>query len=427
MAERMMSECSHCAVRRRDFIRVAIGGSAAAALSGKFMLPLAAATRPAKAKAVILLWMQGGPSQLDTFDPKPGTETGGEFKPVETCVKGTFISEHLPRVAKVADKFSILRTLFSNDPNHDTARYLLHTGWRTDPTVDHPHLGSLIAKEMGMTAEGLPGCITVGKDPSVGSGYLSPELAPLIVEKIDKPLEDLKLAPGVTRFRLEDRQQLLAAQNEGFAAGHKDAKVEHQQKAYERAIALMRSPHLKAFDIADEPDETKKLYGSGGFGRACLMARRLVEAGVRFVEVSLADWDTHDKNFERTKGLMEQLDPGMSGLLADLERRGTLSETLVLWMGEFGRTPKINGNRGRDHWTKNFVACAAGAGLAGGRVIGRTDRLGMAPEERPVTVQSLFATIYGQLGIDTSKKYMSSAGRPVRILDAAEPIKELLA
>jgi uncharacterized protein (DUF1501 family) len=422
-----MTTCAHCSVGRRDFIRIAFGGAAAAALSGKFLLPAGAATRPAAAKAVILLWMQGGPSQIDTFDPKPGTPTGGPFKAIEATVKGTFVSEHLPRVAQVADLFSLVRTLHSKDPNHDTARYLLHTGYRTDPTVEHPHLGSLIAAELGTKAEGLPGCITVGKDSTVGSGYLPPEQAPLLVEKIENPLEDLKLPSGVTRFRLEDRQQLLAAQNAGFAASHADARVEAQQKAYDRALALMRSPHLKAFDISGEPDETKALYGSSPFGKACLMARRLVEAGVRFVEVSLADWDTHADNFNRSKALMGQLDPGMAGLLADLDRRKMLGETLVLWMGEFGRTPNVNGGNGRDHFTRNFCAALAGGGLAGGRVVGRTNALGTEPAERPVSVQDLFATVYRQLGVDAQKKYMTPVGRPIKVLEGGEPVKELLA
>jgi len=422
-----MNTCDRCNGSRRDFIKIAFGASAAAALSGKFFQPLYAETKKAKAKAVILLWMQGGPSQLDTFDPKPGTETGGPHQAIKSKVEGSLLSEHLPKVAAASDKLSIVRTLFSKDPNHDTARYLLHTGYRSDPTIDHPHLGSLIAKELGMTAEGLPGCITIGKDSnSAGSGYLPPELAPLLVEKIDNPLEDLKLPAGVNKFRLSDREQLLQAQNQKFAEIHADPRVESQQKAYDRALALMKSPHLKSFDISDEPEETKKLYGGGSFGKACLMARRLVEAGVRFVEVTLADWDTHADNFARTKSLMGELDPGMSGLLVDLERRKMLSETMVVWMGEFGRTPRINAGKGRDHWTKAFCAALAGGGLAGGRAVGRTSSTGVETADRPVSVQDLFATLYGQLGVDTSKKYMSQTGRPVKILDGGDPLKELL-
>jgi hypothetical protein len=423
----MTTGCAQCSGGRRDFIKIAFGASATAALSGKFLLPTWAASKPAQAKSVILLWMQGGPSQLDTFDPKPGVETGGPHKAIETKTPGLFVSEHLPRLAQASDRFSVIRTLFSKDPNHDTARYLLHTGYRTDPTVDHPHLGSLISQELGTKAEGLPGCITLGKEPGASSGYLAAEMAPLLIEKIENPLEDLKLSAGVTSFRLADREKLLWSQNEGFAAEHAEGAVESQRKAYERAFSLMRSPNLKAFDISGEKEETRKLYGGSPFGRACLMARRLVESGVRFVEVTLADWDTHADNFNRSKGLMEQLDPGMSGLLADLARRNMLDETLVIWMGEFGRTPRINGGNGRDHWTRAFCAALAGGGTAGGRVLGRTNALGTETLERPVSVQDLFATIYGQLGVDPAKKYMTPAGRPIKILEGGDPVKELLA
>jgi hypothetical protein len=424
----MKTDCAHCRTGRRDFVKIALGAGAAASVSGRLGLPLLAQSRVPTAKSVILLWMQGAPSQIDTFDPKPGTETGGPFKALGTKTPGLALSEHLPRLAATSDRYSVIRTLNSKDPNHDTARYLLHTGYRSDPTVEHPHLGSLIVHELGSRAEGLPGCITLGKDAQTGSGFLPPELAPLHIEKTENPLEDLRLAGGVTASRLADRQRLLSEQNGRFAAEHAaDGRVESQRKAYDRAFELMRSPHLKAFDLADEPDETRKLYGNSPFGRACLMARRLVEAGVRFVEVTLADWDTHKDNFDGHRKLMAQLDPGMSGLLIDLDRRGLLEETLVLWMGEFGRTPRVNAANGRDHFTRAFAAALAGGGIAGGRVVGRTDRLGLEVAERPVSVQDLFATIYGRLGVEPSKKYMTPGGRPVKALDGGDPLKELLA
>ena len=412
----------NCACNRRDFVRVTLGG-----LAGLAARPAWGAGPRAAAKNVILLWMQGGPSQLETFDPKPGTEHGGPGKAIETKTGGLAIHENLPRLAAMSDKYSVIRTLNSKDPNHDTARYLLHTGYRSDPTVEHPHLGSLITHELGTSAEGLPGCITIGKDAQTGSGYLPAELSPLLIEKIENPLEDLKLPAAVTSFRLADREGLLKAQNARFSTSHPDPKVESQQKAVERAFSLLRSPNLKAFDISREAEDVRALYGTTPFGKACLMARRLVEAGVRFVEVTLADWDTHADGFNRTSQLCGQLDPGMSGLLTDLERRGLLQETLVVWMGEFGRTPKVNGGKGRDHFTRNFCAALAGGGIAGGRVIGRTDAAGMEPAERPVSVQDLFATIYGQLGVDARKKFMTPGGRPIKALEGGEPVKELLA
>ncbi len=413
----------NCVCSRRDFIRLALGTSAAFALP--FGRLLEAAEPHAKAKAMILLWMQGGPSQLDTFDPKPGTETGGPFKAIETRIDGARLSEHMPRLAQ-APGLSIVRSLHSKDPNHDTARYLLHTGYRVDSTVQHPHLGSLIAKELGQGVEGLPACITVGNDPGVGAGYLEPELAPLFIEKVDNPLEDLNLPRGVTAFRFEDREELLAAQNEAFARTHKDLRVERHREAQKRALALVRSTHVKAFDVTAEPEKTRALYGDAAFGKACLMARRLVQEGVRFVEVTLADWDTHADNFNRTKGLMAQLDRGMSGLLADLDDTGLLGSTLVVCMGEFGRTPKVNAAQGRDHFTRAFSAALAGGGIASSRAIGRTSALGTEVEERPVSVQDLFATIYGQLGVDTTREYTSQSGRPIKVLDGGEAVKELV-
>jgi uncharacterized protein (DUF1501 family) len=423
------TSCPSCRTNRRDFVKLALGAGAALAFGPRLWAPLLAQEKPkegARAKAVILVFLQGGPSQLDTFDPKPGAETGGSFKAIDTKIEGARFCEHLPRLAGISEKLALVRTLHSKDPNHDTARYLLHTGYRVDTTVTHPHVGSLIAHELGVAEGGLPGCITIGSEAPVGSGYLSPDWAPLLVEKVDAPLEDLELPRGVNRYRLEDREALLAAQDARFAADHAEAKVEHQRKAYERALALVRSSKLSAFDITQEPEATRERYGSTPFGHACLMARRLVEEGVRLVEVTLADWDTHADNFNRTRALCGQLDQGLSGLLADLGERGLLDETLVVCLGEFGRTPRINAAQGRDHFTRSFPALLAGGGIAGGRALGRTNELGTEVVERPVSVQDLFATLYDRLGVDASKEFTSQTGRPIKALDGGTPVKELL-
>lgn len=417
--------CNDCS--RRDFIRIALGGTAAAGLSSRFWLPSAVADPArARAKSVILLWLQGAPSQLDTFDPKPGRSTGGPVKAIETALRGVHFSDYLPRLAKNADRFSLIRSLHSNDPNHDTARYLLHTGWRKNETVDHPHMGSLVSKELGVRRGGLPGCITFGGSNDSGAGFLPHEYAPLIIEKIEKPLEDIVLPKGITLERLKEREFLLKAQNKSFRKDHRDEMVEAQQKAYDRALEMVRSPHLKAFDISRENDRLRKAYGDTPFGKACLMARRLVGAGVRFVEVTLADWDTHQDNFNRTRELCDQLDPAMSTLLQDMGSRGMLDDTIVLCMGEFGRTPQINNNQGRDHFTRAFFAALVGGGIQPGRVIGKTNDDGTEVAERPVSVADLYATLYRQLGIDPEKKYMSKTDRPVRILEGGAPVRELL-
>lgn len=353
---------------------------------------------------------------------KPGTATGGPFKAIDTK-RGWSVSEHLPRMASIARRWSLVRTLCSKDPNHDTAQYLLHTGHGRADTVDYPHLGSLVCAELGMRDGGLPGCVTIGGDDGVGSGFLAPETAPFLVEKIDDPLEDLKTvtSPG----RLEDRARLLRAQNEGFRKTHDEKRTQEHQRAYDRALAMMKSPHLKAFDISGEADETKKLYGGGAFSRACLMARRLVEAGTRFVEVRLADWDSHADNFNRQRGLMDQLDPGFAALLEDLDRRSMLGETLVVWLSEFGRTPKVNLAQGRDHFTRAWSCVLAGGGIAGGRVVGATTDDGLEIADRPVSVEDLFATLFDRLGIDPAKRLPTPAGRPVRLLDGGRPVREL--
>ena len=415
-----MNECSHCSLGRRDFIRIAFGATAGAALASKFGLAAGQETRP---KSVILLWMQGAASQIDSWDPKPGTATGGPFKTIDTK-RGWSVSEHLPRMAGIADRWSLVRTLFSKDPNHDTAQYLLHTGHRRVETVDYPHLGSLICSELGMRDGGLPGCVTIGGDDGVGSGFLAPETTPFLVEKIDDPLEDLKSI--TSSWRLEERARLLEAQNEGFRKEHNERRVLEHQRAYDRALALMKSPHLKAFDLSGESDETKKLYGAGAFSRACLMARRLVEAGTRFVEVRLADWDSHSDNFNRQKGLMSQLDPGFAGLLEDLQRKSMLNETLVVWLSEFGRTPKVNAAQGRDHFTRAWSAVLAGGGIQGGRVVGSTTEDGLEVADRPVSVEDLYATLFDRLGVDPSKKVATPNGRSVKLLDGGRPVRELL-
>lgn len=417
-----MHRCTECGtVGRRDFIRLSFG----AALASRFGLAWGQDGAPRRAKSVILLWMQGAASQFETWDPKPGTPNGGPTKTIDTG-RGYSVAEGLARTAKLADRFSVIRTLNSKDANHETAQYLMHTGHRRIDSVDYPHLGSLIASELGGLPQGLPGCVVFGGADSSAAGYLPPDQAPFVFEKPDHPLEDLELAPGVTTWRLEDRERLLRAQNEAFRRDHDERKVAEHQKAGDRALALIRSPHLKAFDIAREPDDVRLLYGDPPFSRACLLARRLVQAGVRFVEVRLGDWDTHSDNFARTRALTSQLDPGLSALLTDLDRQSMLQETLVIWATEFGRTPRINANSGRDHFARAWSVMLAGGGIAGGRVIGRTSPDGMEISDRPVAVEDLFATVYDRLGVDWTRKMTTPEGRPVAILEKGAPIKELL-
>jgi uncharacterized protein DUF1501 len=420
-----MDRCPNCS--RRDFVRLAVGTSAAAGLSAKFGIPFAAAGQAAgKAKACILLWMQGAQSQLDTWDLKPGTETGGPFKEIETAARGVRICEHLPFTARQMDKVSLIRTLNSRDPNHDTATYYLHTGYRQNSDLQHPHVGSVILEELGPTKTDLPGCIVLGGDPPAGAAYLPAERGPAIFDKLDNPTEDvIQSTEYFPKGTLERRWRLLREFEADWNKRHEDSRVDARERTYERAWKVLKSADIKAFDLTREPEALRKAYGSSPFARAVLMARRLVQAGVRFVEVQIGSWDSHADNFNAHKRLMGEIDAPYAALLDDLSKTGLLADTLVLLMSEFGRTPRINAARGRDHWTRNWSACLAGGGIAGGRVIGKTGKTGMEVEDRPVAVADLFATIYRACGVNPEKQYVSGGGRPMRILEGGDPVKEL--
>jgi hypothetical protein len=416
---------------RRDLLTMTLGASAGAMLASKYGWGWSAAAAPApraKARRVVLLWMSGGPSQLDSWDPKPGAETGGPVRAIPTSVPGLSIAESLPRMARLMDRVGLVRTVHSNDPNHQTAIFMLHTGYKKENTVDYPHLGCLIAREIGDEKLDLPHVVRVGgAEGGIGPGYLGPNLAPLLLTDLNDPLKDIRIPEAVGKERFGRRAELLRAQNEEFARARRAAPaVEAHQTTYERALRLINSKRLEAFDLTKETDASRRRYGETPFGRACLMGRRLLEAGVTFVEVELGGWDTHADNHAQQAALLGQVDPAMSGLIGDLSERGLLDETLVLWMGEFGRTPRINEGKGRDHFTRAWSVVLAGGGIRGGRVVGTTDAAGREAEEDPVSVADLFATIYHCLGIDTSKEYVSNLGRPIKILDKGVPIKGLL-
>lgn len=398
-------------MNRREFVRVSLAGGLGLYASG---LELAARQATGgKAKACILLWLAGGPSQVDTFDLKPGLTP---FKEIPTAGEAR-ISEHFPRLARQMARVSLVRTLHSRDPNHATATYLLHTAYRKAADVEHPHCGSVIADELGERTD-LPGCVVIGGDPKCGAGYLPGEKAPVVFDKLEAPAEDVKLA--VPRDRFKRRWELLGALDARFGRERDERVVEERRQAYERAYKVLTSEKVKAFDLSKE-DASR--YGSTAFGRACLIARRLVEAGVRFVEVALGDWDSHADNAAAHKRLMEILDPAYAGLLQDLADRRMLEETMVVCMGEFGRTPRVNGAAGRDHFTKCWSAALSGGGLAGGRVVGETD--GMDVKARPVSVQDLFATFYTAFGVNPAKEKVATGGRPLKLVDGGAPVAEL--
>lgn len=415
-----------------DRRRVLLGGASGimAALLGRWLVTpreaLAAEAAAAKAKACIVLWMNGGMSHLDTFDPKPGTPTGGSFKAIKTKAKGVTICEHMPGIADQAHHLAIVRSMTSKEGNHDRARYLLHTGYAPNPTASHPSLGAWVSEEIGDKAADLPSFVSIG-GPSAGGGLLGVQHGPLVLAKAGQEPAYITPLPHVDEARFDRRRAALTALNIHFAGETGDPKVESRSAVYDQAVRLMRSSRRKAFALAEEPEAIKKAYGDNDFGRGCLLARRLVESGVKFVEVTLDGWDTHKDNFNRVQKQLGRLDPAMSALVKDLDERKLLASTLVVLMSDFGRTPRINGDDGRDHYPQAWSAVLAGGGVRGGIAHGATDAAGAKAVEKPVKVPDLFATLATLLGMDPAKSRMAPSGRPISITDEGSPVAELIA
>ena len=413
---------------RRSLLR--LGTSAFfGALVSRWISPsraLAGDLPAAKADACILLWLNGGPSHIDTFDPKPGRQTGGPFKAIRTRATGMMLSEHLPLLADRGDRIAVVRGMTSKEGNHARAQYYVHTGYAPNPTVVHPSLGGWTSARLGDPHAELPAFVSIA-GPSFGAGFLGVQNGPFVITKAGAPPPDATLPTGVDRARFGRRLAALDAMEARFAQSTGDAKVEGRRQVYAKAVRLMDSSKIDAFDLASETEATKKAYGDTDFGRGCLVARRLVERGVKFVEVVLDGWDTHQNDFERTQKLMGTLDPAFSALLDDLAARKLAGRTLVACMGEFGRTPRINANDGRDHWPAAWSAVLSGGGIRGGIVHGATDDDGAKVVHDPTMVPDLLATMAAQLGLDPAHTEVSPAGRPISITDDGTPIRALFA
>lgn len=413
-------------IHRRELLRGVVGTGVGLVVS-RWLEQLAHADAPAKAgkaKSVILLWMNGGPSHIDTWDPKQG-KVAGPGKAIKTSAANVMISEHMPELARLANKLAIVRGMTSKEGNHQRAQYLLRTGYAPNPTVQHPTLAAWASKRLGDPPSGLPASVSLG-GPSLGGGFFGVEHGPFVVDAPGQMPQNIALGPGADENRFEARKTILSAMEARFAAQTGDAKVEGRRALYAKADHLMHAAARKAFDVSEESEAVRASFGDSAFGRGCLAAARLVSSGVRFVEVTLDGWDTHKDNFDRTKKLMGTLDPAMSGLLKDLERRGVAQSTLVAWMGDFGRTPNINGNDGRDHHPSAFSAVLAGAGVRGGTVFGETDAEGHKVVKDPCTVPNLLATVATILGLDPADTTVSPAGRPISLTDGGVPVKAVL-
>jgi len=415
---------------RRELLKLSAAGVAATSLSGWLpVLATHAAQTGVKHKSCIVLWMDGGPSHKDTFDLKPGTKDGGDFKPIATSAPGIQISEHLPKVAKWMHEAALIRSMSTGEGAHGRARYYLHTGYKEGVGgIVHPALGAIVSKEMGKPEFPMPNFVAVGRG-NYGAGFLGAKHQPLVVGDPRRGVENLR--PLVADGQFDSRVGLLEEMESAFHRDYKAGSGVDHRTTYQRAVTLMKSKEAKAFDLTLEPESVKSKYGTGAFSEGCLLARRLVEVGVPFVEVTLGGWDTHQDNFDRVKRLSGQIDTPMAALLGDLKERGLLQSTLVIWMGEFGRTPRINARGakpGRDHYPRAWSSVMFGGGIKAGQVIGETDKEGAVATKRPVSALDFLSTVCSVLGINYTKSNHTPNGRPIRIVDkGANPIKEVLA
>ena len=415
-------------ISRRTFMRDAALISGLGLLGWKDALTLHAGELRKRGMACILLFMRGGPSQLETFDPKPGTSNGGPTKAISTSVSGIQVAEGWSNLAKEMKDVAIIRSMTNREGEHVRASYQLHTGYAPTGSVKFPTLGSVVASEIAPSDFDLPHFVSIGNRlDTIGSGFLGMNVAPFLVADPSKVPNNVSLPGGVSTNRFNRRLGLLQQLEKEFAEGGGGARVHDHRALYGSASQMVLSPRLKTFDVGQEKDSVRDRYGRSPFGQGCLLARRLIETGVTFVEVAVNGWDTHDDNFNRVKKLSDAVDPGFAALVSDLKERGMLDKTLVIWMGEFGRTPKINPRTGRDHFPKAFNVALAGAGVKGGQVIGDSSPDGMAVTNRPVSVPDLFCSFYRALQINPRKENMSTLGRPIKIVDGGKPVTELFA
>ncbi len=424
---------------RRDLLRIATASIGGISASG--WLPRLAQASEGKRppKACILLWMAGGPSQMETLDPKPGNKNGGPTKAISTVVPGIELSNNFPLLAKQMKDVALIRSMKTREGDHGRATQLMMTGYRPmGGAIEYPVLGSLVAQRLELPHSQLPGFVSVApfRLGNLGAGFLGPKYAPLLVSgasndpttRANLTVENLDPV-GVDRAALAERQQLLDIMR-GGVPGAATSSLKHAA-VYDQAMRMVETRGEGAFNLDEEPTELRDAYGRSRFGQGCLLARRLVERGVPFVEVALdssggASWDSHLNNFSTVKTMCETLDPAWATLLQDLRDRGMLESTLVVWMGEFGRTPKINPQQGRDHFPDAWSVALAGGSIAGGQVIGATTPDGMEVKDRPVSAADLFATVLESIGIPSSSTNQMG-DRPIGIVDqGGTPVKELL-
>lgn len=419
-------------VSRRDFIKIGSLGLLGLTLPELLAMQAHAAT-PAggKAKAAIVVWLGGGPSHIDTWDPKPEApmEWRGEFGAIGTK-SGFQINEHLPKLAAMSDRFSLLRSVTHPEGAHERGTTYMLTGYRQIPGFEYPGFGSVVARERGWK-NNIPPYVAI---PSVigeaASGYLGAEGSPFSAGDPggNYQVRDITLPGNISTDRLGRRREFLAAADSIVRTGKADDPVSGTDRFYQRAYEMVTSAQVKqAFDLNAEPEPLRNGYGQNSLGQGLLLARRLIQSGVQFVTVSRGGWDTHGGIFNALRSQrLPELDMALSGLLSDLSDRGMLESTMVLVMGEFGRTPKLNMTGGRDHWPKVQSVFMAGGGLTGGVVVGKSNAKAEEPAERPVRPEDVAFTLFNGLGIDTNKVYHTPTGRPIRVAQEGQVIRELV-
>ncbi len=412
---------------RRHFMSHAAGASAmvGASLSLGHSLRVHADTLKSNRKSCILLWMGGGPSSMDIWDLKPGSDNGGPFQQISTS-GDVQICEHMPTVAQQMHHMSIVRSMSTREADHNRGRYYMHTGYVPDSNVDYPSYGSVISHELISQRPELeiPPFVSVG-GASEGPGFLGMAWAPFSVTSNGR-VRNLEMS--VESERLLQRRFALEAIENSFISQKRGSVLEDHRKVLDKTFDLLTSKQMEAFQVTKEPEAMQERYGKNGFGQGCLLARRLVEQGVPFVEVDLGGWDNHQNIFRTLENdRLPTLDKAMGALISDLDERGLLEDTCIVWMGEFGRTPRINADAGRDHWARAWSVVVGGAGIRGGQAIGATNEDGTEIVGEPYSSEDLMASVCHALGISLETTFTSRNGRPMKIANSGKLIKGLFA
>ena len=439
------------AISRRDWIKYS--GLGMLGMGASPYLPVLAAQSKQQRRHCVLLWMSGGPTQTDTFDMKVGHANGGEFKEISTAAPGVKFSENFPQLAKHADQLAVVRSLSTKEGDHGRGTYLMRTGKQPGGPVRYPSIASSLSKQLQSDLDELPSYVSIGGNQgfnpaAFGPGFLGPQYAATTVgvrgqdgaaptavagdDGDNQPttfanlgVDFLEANAGVDPLQVERRLQLWRSMQSEYLSTRPAGNVVAQDTVYQRAVRMMQSKSRAAFELSDEPTKVREAYGPGVFGQGCLLARRLIEQGVSVVEVVLGGWDTHADNFNQVRRLSQEVDAGWATLMSELSDRGLLEQTTFVWMGEFGRTPAINNNTGRDHFPQAWSCVLGGGGIAGGQVYGKTSEDGQQVVEGKTNETEILATLCKALQVDPAHENITRLGRPIKIVEG-EPIESLL-